>query len=143
MHNGLNDDADRNEVLEEEEEYFEDFDENDYMEEQHTNFQTFDDEENINHQPEDEEEYYLQSLQTLSQVEQRPPKVLGQNFFHIVSHIEKVPLPSPEPYYLSSNGLDKRFPLPDGEDGQNRGGRPLALSCYNIGFEISKQNQND
>ena len=72
MHNGLNDDADRDEVVEEEEEYFEDFDENDYTEEQHTNFETFDDEENINHQPEDEEEYYLQSLQTLSQVDHRP-----------------------------------------------------------------------
>ena len=81
MQNGLNDDADRDEVVEEEEEYFDDFDENGYMEEQHTNFQTFDDEENINDQPEDEEEHYLQSLQTLSQVEQRPPKVLGQNFF--------------------------------------------------------------
>ena len=77
MQNGLNDDTDRDEVIEEEEEYFEDFDENDYMEEQLTNFQTFDDEENINHQQEDEEEDYLQSLQTLSQVEQRPSKVLG------------------------------------------------------------------
>ena len=74
------DDADRDEVIEEEEEYFEDFEENDYMEEQQTNFQTFDDEENINHQSEEGEEDYLQSLQTLSQVEQRPPKVLGQNF---------------------------------------------------------------
>ena len=129
MQNGLNDDADRDEVVEEEEEYFDDFDENGYMEEQHTNFQTFDDEENINHQTEEEEEDYLQSLQTLSQVEQRPPKVLGQNFFHIVSLTEKVLFPSPEPNYHTSNGLDKRFPLPDSEDGQNRGGRPLALSC--------------
>ena len=76
MHNGLNDDADRDEVVEEEEEYFEDFDKNDYMEEQHPNFQTFDDDENINnHQPEDEEEQdYLQSLQTISQVDHRPSK---------------------------------------------------------------------
>ena len=72
MQNGLNDDADRDEVIEEEEEYFEDFEENDYMEEQLTNFQTFDDEENINHPAEDEEEDYLQSLQAFSQVEHRP-----------------------------------------------------------------------
>ena len=89
MQNGLNDGADRDEVIEEEEEYFEDFEENDYMEEQHTNFQTFDDEENINHQSEEEEEDYLQSLQTLSQVEQRPPKVLGQNFFTLCHLLKK------------------------------------------------------
>ena len=73
MQNGLNDEADRDEVVEEEEEYFDDFDENDYMEEQLTNFQSFDDEQNLNHQAEEEEEDYLQSLQPLSQVEQRPP----------------------------------------------------------------------
>ena len=89
MQIGLNDEADRDEVIEEEEEYFDDFDENDYMEEQHTNFQTFDDEENINHQSEEEEEDYLQSLQTLSQVKKRPPKVLGQNFFTLCHLLKK------------------------------------------------------
>ena len=98
MQNGLND-ADRDEVIEEEEEYFEDFVENDYMEEQQTNFQTFDDEENINHQAEDEEVDYLQSLQTLSQVEHRP-----SNFPFTY---RKTLLPSPEPFFLSFNGLDK------------------------------------
>ena len=92
MQNGLNDDTDRDEVIEEEEEYFEDFDENDYMEEQHTNFQTFDNEENINHQAEEEEADYLQSLQTLSQVRHRPFKLLGQNFIFTLYHIfEKTP----------------------------------------------------
>ena len=98
MQNGLND-ADRDEVIEEEEEYFEDFVENDYMEEQQTNFQTFDAEENINHQAEEEEEDYLQSLQTLSQVEHRP-----SNFPFTY---RKTLLPSPEPFFLSFNGLDK------------------------------------
>ena len=100
MQNGLNDDADRDEVIEEEEEYFEDFDKNDHMEEQHTNFQTFDDDESIiNHQAEDEEEDYLQSLQPLSQVEHRP-----SNFPFTY---RKTLLPSPEPFFLSFNGLDK------------------------------------
>lgn len=89
MQNGLNDDADRDEVNEEEEEYFDDFDENDYMEEQHTNFPTFDDEENINHQTEEEEDDYLQSLQPLSQVRHRPSKLLGQNFIFTLYHISK------------------------------------------------------
>ena len=99
MHNGLNDDADRDEVVEEEEEYFEDFDKNNYMEEQLSNFQNFDDEENINHQQEEEGEDYLQSLQTLSQVEHRP-----SNFPFTY---RKTLLPSPEPFFLSFNGLDK------------------------------------
>ena len=87
MQNGLTDDADRDEVVEEEEEYFDDFDENGYMEEQHTNFQTFDDEENINHQTEEEEADYLQSLQTLSQVVHRPSNVLRKNFIFTFYHI--------------------------------------------------------
>ena len=99
MQNGLTDDADRDEVVEEEEEYFDNFDENDYMEEQLTHFPTFDDEENINHQSEEEEEDYLQSLQPLSQVEHRP-----SNFPFTY---RKTLLPSPEPFFLSFNGLDK------------------------------------